>query len=87
MKTVIITGANGNLGTACVKKFLKDGYTVIAVDGQDTHLAFAAGNPSFTFHKVNLGDETAAGNFITALYTKARTGVCGTDAGGRLCSR
>lgn len=29
MKTVIITGASGNLGQAVVKKFLSEGYTVI----------------------------------------------------------
>jgi NAD(P)-dependent dehydrogenase (short-subunit alcohol dehydrogenase family) len=30
MKTVIITGASGNLGKACVEKFVADGYNVIA---------------------------------------------------------
>jgi NAD(P)-dependent dehydrogenase (short-subunit alcohol dehydrogenase family) len=30
MKTVIITGADGNLGTAVTKVFIKDGYNVIA---------------------------------------------------------
>ena len=30
MKTVIITGAAGNLGKACVEKFLAEGYKVIA---------------------------------------------------------
>ena len=29
MKTVIITGASGNLGKACVEKFLQEGYKVI----------------------------------------------------------
>jgi NAD(P)-dependent dehydrogenase (short-subunit alcohol dehydrogenase family) len=29
-KTVIITGANGNLGTTVVKKFLRNGYRVVA---------------------------------------------------------
>jgi FlaA1/EpsC-like NDP-sugar epimerase len=42
MKTIIITGANGNLGTATVKKFLDEGiYRVIAVDHSGTHLGFA----------------------------------------------
>ena len=64
MKTVIITGANGNLGTACVKKLLEAGHRVIAVDAQDTHLGFAGGNPSYTFATVNLGNEAETAAFI-----------------------
>ncbi len=64
MKTVIITGANGNLGTACVKKFIDQGHQVIAVDGHDNQLLFAAGHPAYTFSSVNLSDETASRNFI-----------------------
>ena len=41
-KTILITGANGNLGAATVKKFLDEGYKVIAVDHSGTHLGFAA---------------------------------------------
>lgn len=70
MKTVIITGANGNLGTACVKKFLAEGYAVIAVDGHDNQLAFAAGHSSYTFASVNLSDETATQTFIESLIRK-----------------
>lgn len=70
MKTVIITGANGNLGTACVKKFLAEGYRVIAVDGHDNQLGFAAGNPLYIFSSINLGDETATQSFIEGLVKK-----------------
>lgn len=31
MKTVLITGASGNLGKACVEKFLAEGYKVLAI--------------------------------------------------------
>ena len=31
MKTVLITGAGGNLGGAVVKRFLSDGYQVLAL--------------------------------------------------------
>ncbi|MFT3935941.1 MAG: SDR family NAD(P)-dependent oxidoreductase [Chitinophagaceae bacterium] len=65
MKTIIITGANGNLGTACVKKFLAEGYKVIAVDGHNNHLDFAKDNAAFSFATVNLSDETATANFIS----------------------
>ncbi len=70
MKTFIITGANGNLGTACVEKFLADGHRVIAVDGHDNHLSFAAGNPNYVFAAVNLTDEEAAASFIAGLIKK-----------------
>ena len=40
MKTIIITGANGNLGNAVTQKFLASGYRVIAtVIGDDDKLA------------------------------------------------
>ena len=43
MKTAIITGANGNLGIATVKKFLDEGYKVVAIDGKNDHLCRLAG--------------------------------------------
>ena len=57
--TIIITGANGNLGTAVVKHFLDCGFRVIAIDAKDDHLQFASQNSEFQFHAVNLADETA----------------------------
>jgi len=65
MKTVIITGANGNLGTACINKFLTEGYKVIAVDGHNNHLEFAASNPRFSFATVNLSDEAETEKFVS----------------------
>jgi NAD(P)-dependent dehydrogenase (short-subunit alcohol dehydrogenase family) len=70
MKTVIITGANGNLGTACVKKFLDEGYKVIAVDGNDNHLAFASGNVNYSFATVNLTNEAETSTFINSSIEK-----------------
>ena len=70
MKTIIITGANGNLGTACVKKFLDEGYKVIAVDGSNNHLDFAAGNVNYEFTTVNLSNEEEASIFITGSIKK-----------------
>jgi nucleoside-diphosphate-sugar epimerase len=32
MKNVVITGSSGLIGTACVEKFLKEGWNVIGVD-------------------------------------------------------
>lgn len=65
MKTIIITGANGNLGTACVKKFLDENYRVIAVDGSNSQLGFAAGNANFSFATVNLTNEEETKAFIS----------------------
>jgi NAD(P)-dependent dehydrogenase (short-subunit alcohol dehydrogenase family) len=64
MKTVIITGANGNLGTATVKKFLDESYNVIAIDEKDDHLEFATTNTAFEFHSIDLTNEIATENFI-----------------------
>ena len=57
-KTVMITGANGNLGTAVVKKFLEEEYKVIAVDTSANHLAFAIHNPAFELLNIDLSDES-----------------------------
>jgi len=63
-KTVIITGANGNLGVAAVRKFLDEGYKVIAVDHNGSHLGFAASHNNFELRDVNLQDESAVETFI-----------------------
>jgi NAD(P)-dependent dehydrogenase (short-subunit alcohol dehydrogenase family) len=63
MKNIIITGANGNLGTAVVKKFLGEKYKVIAVDNANNHLSFATGNSNFEFKTVDLSKEEAASSF------------------------
>ena len=73
MKTIIITGANGNLGAAAVKKFLDNDYKVIAVDHMGTHLGFAATHDNFELRNVNLSDEKATETFIEeaiSLYGK-----------------
>jgi NAD(P)-dependent dehydrogenase (short-subunit alcohol dehydrogenase family) len=70
MKTIIVTGANGNVGTACVKQLLSAGYHVIAVDGHESNLGFAAGQPGYTFAGTNLTDEVATASFIEGLIQK-----------------
>jgi NAD(P)-dependent dehydrogenase (short-subunit alcohol dehydrogenase family) len=70
MKTIIITGANGNLGTATVKKFLDEGYKVIGVDSGNAHLEFATGSPAFEFITVNLSDENETMAFVKSAVTK-----------------
>jgi len=73
MKTIIITGANGNLGSAVVKKMLEAGYKIIATDSRDNNLQFALGDPNFELHNVDLTKEAEAASFInnsTAKHTK-----------------
>jgi NAD(P)-dependent dehydrogenase (short-subunit alcohol dehydrogenase family) len=70
MNTIIITGANGNLGTATVKKFLQEGWRVIAVDAASSNLSFAKDNEHFEMHSVDLSDETAAAGFVQQVVAK-----------------
>src|SRR6201996_3139086 len=63
-KTILITGANGNLGAATVKKFLDEGHKAIAVDQSGTHLGFAGTNDNFELKSVNAGDEEAVSTFV-----------------------
>ncbi|HRO47598.1 SDR family NAD(P)-dependent oxidoreductase [Agriterribacter sp.] len=64
MKTIIITGANGNLGAVTVKKFLENDYRVIAVARSGSKLGFAKDNKNFELHQIDLADENAALLFI-----------------------
>ena len=63
-KTILITGANGNLGAATVKIFLDKGYKVIAVDQSGTHLGFAAGHDNFELRSVDAVSEQVVGTFV-----------------------
>jgi NAD(P)-dependent dehydrogenase (short-subunit alcohol dehydrogenase family) len=57
MKTILITGANGFLGTATVRLFLEQGYRVIALDHSESHLGFARESPGYKFLPLDLNDE------------------------------
>lgn len=63
-KNIIITGANGNLGTAVVKKFLAEKYRVIAIDHAANHLSFASGNDLFSWQAVDLSNESQSEAFV-----------------------
>ena len=62
-KNIIITGANGALGTAVVKKFLAAGYQVIAIDRSGKVPDYAKENKLYSAHKVNLDNEQEVNNF------------------------
>lgn len=65
--TVVITGANGNLGTEVVRHFLANEYRVIAIDGKDDHLADAHAHSNFRFISANLLDEAAVAELLADL--------------------
>jgi len=63
-KHIIITGANGNMGSAVVKKFLESEFHVIAVGHSGSHLGFAEGYKNFELHQLALDEEEAARDFF-----------------------
>jgi NAD(P)-dependent dehydrogenase (short-subunit alcohol dehydrogenase family) len=70
MKTIIITGANGNLGNAVTQKFLASGYRVIAtVIGDDDKLAMPV-NAQLDVRVVNLTDSDAAKKFVKEIINQ-----------------
>jgi NAD(P)-dependent dehydrogenase (short-subunit alcohol dehydrogenase family) len=80
--TIIITGANGNLGTEVVKHFLNNGFRVIAIDAKDDHLQFASANSDFQFHPVNLADEIAVDALLDGILKKETISAGFLLAGG-----
>jgi NAD(P)-dependent dehydrogenase (short-subunit alcohol dehydrogenase family) len=69
-KNIIITGANGALGTAVVKKFLDTGYTIIAVDRSGKRPDYVKDNPKYEAHKVNLDNEEETLSFAKEAIKK-----------------
>lgn len=77
-RTVIITGASGNLGTAAVDAFLNTGYRVIAT-GSTSPGVEGAGNENLEYRAVNLLLEHEANAFVEEVIT-----AHGTVDGGLL---
>jgi NAD(P)-dependent dehydrogenase (short-subunit alcohol dehydrogenase family) len=64
MKTVIITGANGNLGTAVTREFLEKNYRVIATVPNETDRTDLKEHPNLDVMVVNLIQEKETTDFI-----------------------
>jgi len=70
MKAIIVTGANGNLGAATVRKLLEEGYQVIAVDNHSNQLDFAMNHDYFEFHSINLKEEEETAAFVHSVISR-----------------
>ena len=73
MKTVLITGANGNLGSAVTKEFLDKGYRIVATVIAESMKADFTTNTNLDVQVVDLGNETATATFINSLIEKYTT--------------
>lgn len=72
MKTVIITGANGNLGSAVTKKFLEKNYRVVATVSNEKARSDFQDDPNLDIAVVNLTSEKDTAFFIEKTIQKYR---------------
>ncbi|NCI47210.1 SDR family NAD(P)-dependent oxidoreductase [Sediminibacterium soli] len=72
MKTVIITGANGNLGTAVTQAFLQKGYRVIATVFSEEMKREVVSHTNLEIHAVDLGNEALAASFVKQVIDRYR---------------
>jgi len=70
MKTVIITGANGNLGTAVTREFLDKNYRVIATVSNEKALGDFKAHPHLEVQVVNLLMEEETEGFVLRCIEK-----------------
>jgi NAD(P)-dependent dehydrogenase (short-subunit alcohol dehydrogenase family) len=70
MKTIIITGANGNLGSAVTKEFLDKGYKVIATVVTEAMKSDFAANENLEVQVVNLTNEEETTSFVQTVIDK-----------------
>lgn len=70
MKTAIVTGASGNLGSAAVKKFIKEGYFVAGTVLHDDNSNRDFSSDSFEKVVVNLDDENDSQKFVESVIAK-----------------
>ena len=64
MKKIIITGANGNLGSAVTKFFLEKGYTLITTVHNEDAKKEMPQHPNLEVEAVNLVNEPEAASFV-----------------------
>lgn len=64
MKTIIITGANGNLGSAVTAEFLGKGYRVIATVRKEENRKEFSENANLQVEAIDLNDEAKSTAFV-----------------------
>jgi NAD(P)-dependent dehydrogenase (short-subunit alcohol dehydrogenase family) len=70
MKTIIVTGASGNLGQAVVKKFLAENYFVIGTLIPNDTVKINIESKNFETAIVDLANEVAVGQFTEQLLAR-----------------
>lgn len=70
MKTIIITGAAGNLGTPVTNLFLEKGYRVIATVASAQAKDKLPSHPSLDVEVVNLADESETASFVNTIISR-----------------
>ncbi|HEV3221960.1 MAG TPA: SDR family NAD(P)-dependent oxidoreductase [Puia sp.] len=70
MKTVIITGGNGNLGTAVTKEFLNKNYQVLATVSNENEKSNFQAHPNLDISVVNLTNEKETYEFVQKTIQK-----------------
>jgi NAD(P)-dependent dehydrogenase (short-subunit alcohol dehydrogenase family) len=73
MKTVIITGANGNLGSAVTSTFLTKGYRVVATVRNEDEKKEMPQHENLQVEAVDLTSEQAAASFVQMAIDKYKT--------------
>lgn len=73
MKTVLITGANGNLGSAVTQEFLGKGYQVIATVMAENMIADLGTHEHLDIRVVNLGDASETNKLVLSVIDKYKT--------------
>jgi len=69
-KTVIITGASGNMGQVVIKKFLTEGYNVVGTIVPNDPVPFDIENKNLEKVLVDLMNEEDAGKFVQHVISK-----------------
>jgi len=70
MKTIIITGANGNLGTAVTKKFLDSGYRVVATVHDEAGKGEMPASANLEVTVANLANADESERFVQGVIAK-----------------
>ncbi len=73
MKTIIVTGASGNMGQAVVKKFLIEGYRVVGTVIPNDPVLLDIEDENFEKMIVDLGNEDDSEKFVQTVIEKYKT--------------